>query len=126
MSKDNRILLTGLTIALLLPLVVGGMLGWPAWVTGPLFVAVLVGMYRKLVYGTQTAADHVGELLDKIGLYTNNPVRDLTAHRIATLIEKSGKTDVATEVRSRFDRAGARGPMKPSRTSSTLASRATR
>ncbi|SDJ67503.1 hypothetical protein SAMN04487820_101207 [Actinopolyspora mzabensis] len=103
MSKENRILFVGLGIAFVLPLVLGLLLGWPAWVTVPLLVLVLVGIYRKLVYGTRTAADQVGALLDKIGLHQGNPVRDMTAHRLAKLIERSGHTDVASEVRDRFD-----------------------
>ncbi|WP_019853044.1 hypothetical protein [Actinopolyspora mortivallis] len=103
MSKENRILFAGLAVAFVLPLVLGLLLGWPAWVTVPLLVLVLVGIYRKLVYGTHTAVDQVGALLDKLGLHRGNPTRDLTANRFARLIEASGNTEVAAEVRHRFD-----------------------
>ncbi|MBA8825016.1 hypothetical protein FHX42_002363 [Saccharopolyspora lacisalsi] len=103
MSKENRILLACLVGACVLPLVVGGLLGWPTWITVPLFAAVLVGSYRKFTHGTRTATGHVGALLDRIGLYPDNPVRDLTAHRLANLIEASGNARVAEEVRRKFD-----------------------
>ncbi|PRW61970.1 hypothetical protein [Actinopolyspora mortivallis] len=103
MSKENRILFAGLAIAFVLPLVLGLLLRWPAWVIVPLLVLVLVGIYRKLVYGTYTAVDQVGVLLDKLGLHRGNPTRDLTANRFARLIEASGNTEVAAEVRQRFD-----------------------
>ncbi|NHD17801.1 MULTISPECIES: hypothetical protein [unclassified Actinopolyspora] len=103
MTKENRVLFTGLAVAFVLPLVLGWLLGWPAWVTVPLLVMVLVGIYRKLVYGTRTVADQVGALLDKLGLHQENAVRDMTANRLAKLIEASGNTEAAAEVRSRFD-----------------------
>lgn len=103
MGKENRILLAGLAISLALPLAVGTLLGWPTWVTAPLFIAVLFGVYRKLMFGTKTAADHVGILLDRIGLYSGNPVRDLTAHRFAKLIDAAGNVKLANEIRNRFD-----------------------
>lgn len=106
MSKDNRILLLGVGLAAVLPLVLGGLLGWSAWITVPLFAVVLVGVYRKLVHATPSAGDHVGALLDKLGLYGDNPVRALTAHRFAKLIEAAGNPNVAEEVRDRFDRPG--------------------
>ena len=70
MSKDNRILLLGVGLAAVLPLVLGGLLGWSAWITVPLFAVVLVGVYRKLVHATPSAGDHVGALLDKLGTTT--------------------------------------------------------
>lgn len=79
MSKDSKILLTGLGTAVLLPLLVGGLLGWPQWVTVPLFIAVITGTYRKLVHGIPTPSDRIGALLDKLGPHTGNPDRDLTA-----------------------------------------------
>nr|WP_218863198.1 hypothetical protein [Actinopolyspora biskrensis] len=94
---------TGLAVAFVLPLVLGWLLAWPAWVTVPLFVMVLVGIYRKLVYGTRTVADQVGALLDKLGLHQENAVRAMTANRLAKMIEASGNTAAAAEVRSRFD-----------------------
>jgi hypothetical protein len=103
MSKENRILYVGLTIAALLPLVLGLVLSWPAWITVPLFAAVCYGTYQKLMHGTRTPSDHVGVILDKIGLYADNPVRALTAHRFAKLIEASGNPQVAEEVRQKFD-----------------------
>jgi hypothetical protein len=103
MSKENRMLYGGLAIAAVMPLVLGLVLGWSAWITVPLFVAILAGIYRKLMYGTRTTSDHVGVVLDKIGLYGDNPVRDLTAHRFAKLIEAAGNPGVAEEIRQKFD-----------------------
>jgi hypothetical protein len=106
MSKENRILLAGLAMALLLPWAVGALLGWPTWITVPVFAAILFGIYRKLMYGIRSATDHVGALLDQISLYSGNPVRDLTAHRIAKLIEAAGNPHVADEIRAHFDTLG--------------------
>ncbi|MGP4019266.1 hypothetical protein [Saccharopolyspora sp. 5N708] len=103
MSKENRILYGGLAFAVVVPVVLGLVLDWSAWVTVPLFAAVLFGIYRKLMHGTRTPSDHVGVVLDKIGLYPDNPVRDLTAHRFAKLIEAAGNQKVADEVRQKFD-----------------------
>ncbi|ASU79967.1 hypothetical protein CDG81_18775 [Actinopolyspora erythraea] len=103
MTKENRILFVGLGIAFALPLVLGLLLGWPAWVIVPLLVLVLVGIYRKLVYGPRTVADQVGALLDKIGLYEGDPVRELTASRLAKFVEAAGDPRAASEVRERFD-----------------------
>ncbi|KAA5830078.1 hypothetical protein ABT337_09720 [Saccharopolyspora hirsuta] len=103
MSKENKILYLGLATAAVLPLVLGLLLEWPGWVTVPLFAGVLYGIYRKLMHGTRTASDHVGILLDKIGLHAGNPVRDLSAHRIAKLIEAGGNQAVADQVRQKFD-----------------------
>lgn len=103
MSKDNRILLAGLAVAALLPLVVGGMLGWPHWVTVPLFAAVLGGTYRLLMHGNRTVTDHVGALLDRLGFHGRSPVRHLTAHRIAQLVEATGNPRAAGEIRGTFD-----------------------
>ncbi|PKW15388.1 hypothetical protein [Saccharopolyspora spinosa] len=103
MSKENRILYGGLALAAVIPLVLGLLLQWPALVTVPLFAAVLYGIYRKLMHGNKTTSDHVGVVLDRIGLYADNPVRALTAHRFAKLIEAAGNPGVADEVRQRFD-----------------------
>ncbi|GAA0522539.1 hypothetical protein GCM10011581_34120 [Saccharopolyspora subtropica] len=103
MSQENRTLYTGLAMAALLPLLLGLLLEWSAWVTVPLFFAVLAGIYQKLMHGTKTPSDHVGILLDKIGLHRDNPVRDLTASRFAKLIDAAGNPSVAEEVRQRFD-----------------------
>ncbi|MBB5156420.1 hypothetical protein [Saccharopolyspora phatthalungensis] len=103
MSKENRTLYVGLALAALLPLVLGLVLGWSAWITVPLFAAVITGVYQKLMHGTRTPSDHVGVVLDKIGLYPDNPVRALTAHRFAKLIEAAGNPRVAEEVRQKFD-----------------------
>ncbi|MDA3647041.1 hypothetical protein LZ318_13735 [Saccharopolyspora indica] len=103
MSKESKTLYLGLALAAVLPLVLGLLLGWPAWVTVPLCAAVLYGIYQKLMHGTRTASDHVGIVLDKIGLHAGNPVRDLTAHRIAKLIEAGGNRAVAEQVRQKFD-----------------------
>ena len=103
MSKDNRILLVGLATALILPFVVGGVLGWSHWVTVPLFAAVLAGVYRLLMYGNRTVTDHVGAMLDRLGFHGKSPVRHLTAHRIAQLIEATGNPHAAEKVRDSFD-----------------------
>ncbi|TVT56619.1 hypothetical protein FNH05_08265 [Amycolatopsis rhizosphaerae] len=103
MSKENGILLSGLAVAAVLPLVLGWLLAWPAWVTAPVFVLVAAGIYRKLRHANPSAADHVGALLDKIGLYPGNNVRDLTARRIAQFLEAAGKPAIAHEVLRRFD-----------------------
>ena len=103
MSKDNRILLAGLATAAVLPLVVGGMLAWPNWVTVPLFVAILAGIYRLLMHGNRTVTDHVGALLDRLGFHGKSPVRHLTAHRIAQLVEATGNPRAAGEIRGTFD-----------------------
>lgn len=102
-GKENRILLAGLIVALVLPIVIGILLRWPAWVTVLVFGAVVYGVYQRLRHGMKTAADHVGALLDQIGLYQGNPVRDLTANRIAKYIEATGDTQTAAEIRRRFD-----------------------
>ncbi|MFI0470342.1 MULTISPECIES: hypothetical protein [Saccharopolyspora] len=103
MSKENRILYGGLTLAAAVPLLLGLLLGWPAWVTVPLFGAILYGVYQKLMHGNRTTSDHVGVVLDRIGLYGDNPVRALTAHRFAKLIEAAGNPGAAEEVRQKFD-----------------------
>lgn len=103
MTRQNRILAAGLATAFALPIVAGLLLNWPFWITAPLLAAVLAGIYRKIVHPTYTTTDHVGELLDTAGLPANNPIRDLTAHRLAELIEATGNTQIATEIRREFD-----------------------
>lgn len=103
MTRQNRILMAGLATAFALPLVAGLLLNWPFWMTAPLLAAVLAGIYRKLVHPTYTITDHVGELLDTAGLPADNPIRDLTAHRLAEVIEATGNTQIATEIRREFD-----------------------
>lgn len=103
MSRENRILLAGLVTSLILPWAVGVLLDWPTWVTVPVFIAILVGTYRKLMYGIRSASDHIGALLDKINMCSGNPVRDLTAHRIAKIVEAAGDAQVADEIRTNFD-----------------------
>ncbi|WP_406692094.1 hypothetical protein REH65_09000 [Saccharopolyspora sp. ID03-671] len=104
MSKENRILYIGLGIAALIPVVFGLVLEWPAWVVVPLLACVGWGVFKKLTGGARTPSDHVGMLLDQLGLHgERNPVRRLTAHRFAKLIEAAGHPQVAEDVRRRFD-----------------------
>lgn len=107
MSKENRILYAGLGIAALIPLVFGLLLEWPVWVVVPLLAAVGWGVFKKLAGGLPTASDHVGMLLDQLGLHgERHPVRRLTAHRFAKYIEAAGHPQVAEDVRRRFDSPG--------------------
>ncbi|TWF93987.1 hypothetical protein [Saccharopolyspora dendranthemae] len=109
MSKENRTLYIGLVIAALIPLLFGLLLEWPAWVVVPLLVGVGFGAFKKLTGAIRTPADHVGMLLDQLGLQgERNAVRRLTAHRFAKLIEAAGHRQVAEDVRKRFD-----SPEKP-------------
>ncbi|MEB3368585.1 hypothetical protein [Saccharopolyspora mangrovi] len=104
MSRENRILYIGLGIAALIPVVFGWLLEWPVWVVVPLLVAVGWGVFQKLAGGLPTPSDHVGMLLDQLGLHgERNAVRRLTAHRFAKLIEAAGHQQVAEDVRRRFD-----------------------
>lgn len=101
MSEENRTLYIGLAIAALIPLLFGVLLEWPAWEVVPLLASVGLGAFKKL---TRTPADHVGMLLDQLGLPgERNAVRRLTAHRFAKLIEAAGHRQVAEDVRRRFD-----------------------
>lgn len=103
MNKQNTILMIGLAIAFALPLIVGLVLHWPFWITGPLLAAVLAGIYRLLVHPTYTVIDHVKALLETAGLSRDNPTRDLTARRLAELFEASGNPTLAITIRREFD-----------------------
>lgn len=107
MTKENRTLYIGLAIAAAIPLFFGWLLEWPAWVVVPLLAAVGFGVFKKLTGGLPTPSDHVGMLLDQLGLHgERNAVRRLTAHRFARYIEAAGHPQVAEDVRRRFDTPG--------------------
>jgi hypothetical protein len=51
----------------------------------------------------RSAADHVGAMLDQLGLSTDDPQRNLLAREVADAIAHNGHPDVADEIRSRYD-----------------------
>lgn len=53
--------------------------------------------------GAMGGTDHLGALLDAAGFRSDDPLRAMAASRIALMFEKSGKSEVAEEIRRRFD-----------------------
>ncbi|TDD83877.1 hypothetical protein E1202_24535 [Saccharopolyspora karakumensis] len=107
MTKEDRTLYIGLAMAAI-PLFFGRLLEWPARVVVPLLAAAVgFGVFTKLTGGLPTPSDHVGMLLDQLGLHgERNAVRRLAAHRFARSIEAAGHPQVAEDVRRRFNTPG--------------------
>ncbi|MFB4295506.1 hypothetical protein [Actinomadura sp. NTSP31] len=51
----------------------------------------------------RSAADHFGAMLDRLGLSTDDPQRNLVAREFADTVAHNGHPDVADEIKARFD-----------------------
>lgn len=103
MNAKNRTLVVGVGAAALPPLFLGGLLGWPAWVTAPVFLAVVGAVFAKL-NREQGAAEDAKDMIAKLEI-RDSAVRVLLADRVAKLVDAAGNSEVAEDIRHGGDAA---------------------